>query len=479
MQSFEVHYYSVKSIEEIVATIEQATKLYLRSLKNLARQVYTSSSDLMKSSTLAVLQGRYDDLAKLHLKLLQDHSGSNLFNLLKGNLQIVADPPEESPIVCRNFQAVRRLPPASPFGLRANEFNRTVEMDFETVKLKSSVNKEPSHFDFETHAAHLQVLPDAEGFDIGHIYCGAMIKPKIHLFCGKFGTVISNAKDNIVGRVDLHVEKTLNVVSRNNLQIYFGANDKPAVWSGLNEKLRIDALFLAESSASVANTSKLVHEVDEERVYFASAAHRIMLVRWSELEDCVYKAQKTITGTEVLMMRNLADFYVTKTVLVAMNERGFLIRVFLNNKGLVATRSEFEMTAGPNFQYHALTGDENQMVVALSQLDSVEVSFTLLSKEYTLCDTARVGVELAGLNQVRQLYWIAKPHGATFVLAVWMYNVIDLFAVDTNSITQIERHQTGHRDDRIRINGCIWNTTKTKLLVFGDFNFQRHLLLRL
>ena len=481
MQPIELEYYSVKSVEESVTNIEEAIKYYLRALKNYARQVYTSSSELMKSSTVAVLQSKFDQLGKIHDKLLTDHSKNNVFHLLKSSSrspeQIQLQ--EESDYVCRSFQAVNRMPYQSLVSIATREFVVNQEMSFDTVKLRHSIGKDTSQFEFETHAAHLQVLENAELFDVGHIYCGAQLKPKIQLFCGKFGTIVSNSKENMVGRMDLHVEKIHHVVVKGNLQLYFLPTDKPMVWSGLCEKLKVDGLFLAENSFGTPNYSKMVHIVDDERIYFASAAHRILLLTWTEIHEAIYKAQKLIGTHEVLFVKNLSDFYVTKSILVSLTDAGLIYRCFLPKSGLVTDKSEFRLEYGAECQYQAITGDENMMVVACSQVDALESTFTLFDRKFQTLDSARVKVVLPGLNQVRQLYWLQRSPQKRFVLALWMYNIVDLFAVDSNTITIIERHDCDRSDDRIRLNGCFWNSTQTKLLVYGDFNFQRHLLMKL
>lgn len=481
MQAIEFEYYSVKSVEESVTNIEEAVKYYLRALKNYARQVYTSSSELMKSSTVAVLQSKFDDLTKIHAKLLSDHAKHNVFHLLKSNSSTADQNPSptESDYVSRTFRAVNRKPIRTASSVEMGEYIPNEEMSFDSVKLRHSLIKEPSQFEFETHAAHMQVLENGELFDVGHIYCGAQLKPKIQLFCGKFGTIVSNSRENMVGRMDLHVEKIHHVVAKGNLQMYFLPNDKPMVWSGLCEKLKVDALFLQENSYGTPNFSKVVHVVEGERIYFASPAHRILMLTWTEVQEAIYKAQRLIGVHDVLFVRNLSDFYVTKNVLVSLTCAGLLYRCFLPKSGLAADKAEFQMEQGANTQYQAVTGDESLIVVAWSQLEALQSTFTLFDRNFQILDTTRVQVVLPGLNQVRQLYWLERTPQKRFVLALWMYNIIDLFAVDSNNITLIERHDCDQSDDRIRLNGSFWNSTKTKLLIYGDFNFQHHLLMKL
>ena len=442
-------------LEDDTESVLSLCDSYAAAVQNLHRQLNLQANELLRGAAMTRLELTFKNLQREHYSLIKSHLTSDIFNILE-------DASTYQPIKVINFTA---CPPQSVLSKQSTA-------NFDKMVLPASNEKQRLE-EFETHSSFMVKLDQFEKVNIGHIYCVADIRKKSKIISGKFGTAICNDYDQIISKIKHHAERIYNCRFWKANQLYFPADEKVFIWKDDGIAMTFNHVFNGGLAHEMLHFSKCVQSVGS-LVYFLAVPSQIIELDWTDIEYQMSLGAQHYTGRLIFEAKGITDFFVHKKMIYYVNSSNRIGKVHVSQDYPSTQQSLID----PNhLSYFAITANDRKVIVAGHQ-ESITSNY-LFILNHALTTESKVALNKLdkGYNPVRSLHMIERED-ACYLLCVCSIDLVILFVETTTSLSRLEQLCMSKEEDKAIINGVHFDPTKSKVLVFGDFNFQQMLKLR-
>lgn len=444
-----------EGIRQEVGHVLDLCQDYVQAIKNFYRQLSLQSNELVRGTAITKLELVFNNLKNEHYRLMSSHLSSEIFNILKETCPVAR-------IKTINFTAY----PAS------NLLSKQSTGFFDKLELPHSSDKSKLE-DFETHSSFLVKLDYFEKVNIGHIYCVEDIRKNCRIISGKFGTAICNDTDQIISKIKHHAEKIYNCRFWNSYQLYFPNDEKIFIWKDDGIVLTLNHRFVCGQPHELINFSKCVQSVGD-LVFFLAVPSQIIELDWKKMEKDINHGAHSFTGRLVFEAKGILDFSVYKKAVFYVTTSARVGKAFVHQDSPASQQGLID----PNHLfYSAIAANSSKVIVAGHQEAITSNILFVLNHDLTTLSKVAVQKLDKGYNPIRVLHTIERED-ASYLLCVCSIDLIILFSETESSLSRLEQVCLSKQEEKAMINGIHFDKTKSKAFVFGDFNFQQMLKLR-
>ena len=454
-----------------ISSIQHSLEKYLQELMTFQRIAFLKGNDLTKASSLANAQIAFQKLLEEHNSLLSNYCYPELlhflpdFDLTQSYEQL-------------NFSSV---PSYDPRG-------------FDNCKLNHSMEKHIMN-EFETTTAFLVKIKHTEKADVGHIYSIDYFRPQSMVFSGNFGASLCNNYDHILTKIINISYKILNVKLYKGYQMYFPEDTHSIfVMKDGNEVLTIGHKLLTESVEGIFNCSKAVISRDNF-VYFISNHFEIVEIDWFKVIEFIDKGKPMLPGKKLVSFRSMLDIRIyRKSLILYMTTTGMMSILNIDDRKMV--REELLTFAKLNREHDFTAFNTDGSFVVAASFDTIQKSNSLhllkdTGTEFEMISTINFKAhskrnykrEISKCFRIRNILHLQidrlkfKDRGI-FFLAICTSNTIYLLEASTE-LAILEEVSIVSEEESICLNGAVYLEKEYKVFLFGDFNFQQMLKLKL
>jgi len=459
--------------------IISACEEYISALRGLARQVYLHRNEFMRGTALTKVETGYNRLRTAHEYFLSRMASADMFKIGGqtgvGRVEVV------------NFTASTH--PTTNMQGEEDDNDELAKID-----LPSSDEKDHM-VDMETHSGFLQKVEHLEAVSIGHIYCLETIKQGELIIAGKFGTAVSSRTIDVISKINHNLERVYNIRYWQGYQIYFPGDAQIIVWKDDFEVLRLSHNFRGGFEGLVNNSSKCVYSVGS-KVYFMSILNEVVEIDWNDIIKAVHTGRESLAGKKVFVHNDLTDFCIQgSTTLHYVTLNGTVGRMALvsaskpptplsSNPNIIlpsgdnSEHREYTITNINNMKFTAIAAMGEVTIVASHVRTDFDNQLFLLDRQLQIAGQLKLTKKEAGNNPVLQLKMIKRDKDL-YALCLCRHNLFFLLAVyPRQSIRQLEVLDLSRGDDKVSLNGFSLNVIESRVFLFGDFNFQLMIRLR-
>lgn len=444
--------------EDLTNEVGSVLKLcdqYVQSLKNFYRQLSLQSNELLRGAAMTRLEVVFNNLKNEHYRLIRSHLTSEIFNILNESSPI-------KPVKIINFTA---QPPNSILSKQSTAF-------FDKFDLPQSIEKSRIE-EFETNSSLLVKLDHFEKVNIGHIYCVEDIRRKSRIISGKFGTAIVNDSDQIISKIKHHADKIYNCRFYKSYQLYFPNEGQAFIWKDDGVAMTLNHSFNSGLPQEMLNISRCVQSVGD-LVYFLAIPSQIIELDWRIMENAIKNGAHYYTGRVVFEGRRLIDFYIFKKALFYVTSSNRVGRALIHQDH---ANIEQALIDPHHLSYTSIVVTSKKVIVA-GHHESIAYNFLyLLSEDLVIENREAVPKQDQGYNPIRTMRIIEREN-SRYLLCMCAVDLIILFSVTETSLNRLEQLDVSRDEDRANLNGLHMDPTQSQIFIFGDFNFQQMLKLR-
>lgn len=441
-----------KSLTDLLETCDQ----YSKAAKNYYRQVFLNSDQLLRGTAVARLEIAMNNLKNSHYSMIEQHTTADIFNLL----------PE-----CHRINSIKTL----NFSVAPGKLSKMMSKDgsiFDKFELQTSRDKEVME-DFETNSGFMAKLDEFEKVNIGHIYCGETIRKKSMLLSGKFGTALVNHYDGVISKVNHGETKIYSCRFWRSLQMYFPGDDDVFIWKDDYLALSFNHKFKGGNPKELINYSKCVQSIDS-KVYFLSHPSNIIEVDWHDIATSIQRGLVKYQGKLVLYSPHIKDFHIYEDTLYVLFEQGDVGKLRMDGRSEMARHVEVLLG---QMDFTAIVSANSRVIVAAHQSSRQHNLVLVYSDALQQEQQVQIAKSEACNSPIRSFSLIERSD-ATYIIGLCAADQVLLFQLTSSKLNILEVLNMNSSEERVLLNGIHLDRLKSKFLVFGDFNFQQMVRLR-
>lgn len=444
---------------EDVKAVTAALDHYKISLQSYYRQVSLRSNELLRGTVTAKLEIALNNVKHKHMEMIARHTTVDVFNIL-------SDEHPLNSVRVLNFSAL----PVSKKRILEKEPSLFEKFDFPNSSEKEAME------DFETHAGFLVKLDDFEPVNIGHIYCTEKISRHTTILSGRFGTAVSNRAEKTVTRVAHSDSKIFNCRHWKSFQMYFPQDSQVFVWQADGVVLTVNHTFKSGDIGGIRNYSKCVHS-RQNKVYFLAIPSSIIEIDWFEVELAVSRGVESLSGRVIHSGQYIEDFCFLDQKIYFIKQSGIITLGYIDpcQEEALAVEQHLEMIT--DMDMTAIAAKEKIILIAGHNSRARANEIYVIDSDLKYIDRILVPKAQTGYAPIRSITPIDRQD-STYFIGLCTLDQVLLFQLSGQQLKLLETMTLSSGMERTILNGIQLDELKARILVFGDFNFQLTLKLR-